>query len=150
MEIAILDTLSAQGGLAPRDAALAFAFPEVARAEGGTEPATAIRARAEAALSRAIVSLQRKGLVVRERNQVTRRTLLRSAGQQTLPVWELLARAEEDLAAHCQRTAAEWSRVAGRARERADVIRRERSSASTEASRQQDLELLHRLEPPNV
>ncbi len=97
-------------------------------------------------MSRAIVSLERKGLLLRERNPVTGRTALRAADKAVLPVWELLARAEEDMAAHSRRVASEWQALAARARRRAGVIRAERSASSTELARQEDLEAMHRLE----
>lgn len=148
VQIAILDALSRSGGLTPRAEVLRAAFPGPARSASGSDGrrGKAERARADAAISRAILSLERKGLVIRERNPVTGRTVLRGTGQPELPVWELLARAEEDLAAHCRRTAAEWRQLGDRARQRADTIRRERSPSSTEGPRIQDLEVIHRLE----
>jgi len=104
------------------------------------------RARAEAALSRAILSLERKGLVVRERNARTGRTLLRSADRGDLPEWEEMARAEEDLAAHCRRVAASWRTLARRALERAEAVRSERSADATERARQTDLDEMARLQ----
>ena len=151
VEIAILDVLSRHGGLTPRDEALEEAFPR-ARAQPGTDGAASAvqdrlrRARAEAALSRAIHSLERKGLIVRERNVRTGRTLLRSADRRPLPEWEETARAEEDLAAHCRRLAASWRALARRAQQRADAVRTERSADATEIERQGDLEEMTRLQ----
>lgn len=150
VEIAILDELSRSGGLTLREAALAAAFPALAGEPGqgsAAEQVRARRARAEAALSRAILSLERKGLISRERNPQTGRTLLRAAGEGPLPVWEQLAQAEEDLAAHCRRTARHWEALAGRARRRADRIRADRSPLATEAERADDLATIRRLEP---
>ena len=104
------------------------------------------RARAEAALSRAIQSLERKGLIVRERNARTGRTLLRSADRPALPEWEEIARAEEDLAAHCRRLASSWRTLARRAQLRADSVRTQRTTDATEAERQTDLEEMARLQ----
>ena len=153
VELAILNELGRSGGLTQREAVVAAAFPEAEGALGGHATDTesgagtrAHRARAQAAVSRAIVTLERKGLLVRERNPRTGRTTLRGADQAPLPVWELLARAEEDLAVHCRRTASEWLALAGRARERATSIRRERSSTPSEPEREADIELMHRLE----
>lgn len=97
-------------------------------------------------MSRAILTLERKGLLVRERNPRTGRTALRGADQPTLPVWELLARAEEDLAVHCRRNAAAWQALAARARQRAQAIRLERSTSSSDEEREADLQLMRRLE----
>lgn len=151
VEIAILDVLSRQGGLTPRDEALAEAFPRARTSSGGDGANVAgqdrrRRARAEAALSRAIQSLERKGLIVRERNARTGRTLLRSADRQSLPEWEEIARAEEDLAAHCRRVASSWRTLARRAQLRADSVRTQRTTDATEAERQTDLEEMARLQ----
>lgn len=148
VEIAILDALSRFGGLTQRDEALQAAFPRL-RAAGAAPSAgqeRLRRARAEAALSRAIVSLERKGLLIRERNSRTGRTLLRSAGEATLPQWEEMARAEEDLAAHCRRVAATWRALAKRALERAEAVRAERSAEATETERAADVAEINRLQ----
>ena len=97
-------------------------------------------------MSRAILSLERKGLIVRERNPRTGRTLLRSADRPELPQWEELARAEEDLAAHCRRLAAAWRTLARRAQQRAESVRTERNTLATEAERQTDLAEMTRLQ----
>lgn len=151
VEIAILDVLSRHGGLTPRDEALAEAFPRARGASNGDVDSGAVqdrlrRARAEAALSRAIQSLERKGLIVRERNARTGRTLLRSADRQQLPAWEEMARAEEDLAAHCRRVASSWRTLARRAQQRADSVRTERDTQATEVERQTDLAEMSRLQ----
>jgi len=151
VEIAILDVLSRHGGLTPRDEALAEAFPRARVSSNGEIASAAVqdrlrRARAEAALSRAIQSLERKGLIVRERNARTGRTLLRSADRQALPEWEEMARAEEDLAAHCRRVASSWRTLARRAQLRADSVRAQRNTDATETERQNDLEEIARLQ----
>ena len=151
VESAILDVLSRHGGLTQRDEALIEAFPRARASSNGEIASAAVqdrlrRARAEAALSRAILSLERKGLIVRERNARTGRTLLRSAGRQEIPEWEEMARAEEDLAAHCRRVATSWRALARRAQQRAESVRTERSTETTEAERQMDLEAMARLQ----
>ena len=151
VEIAILDSLSRNSGLTQRDEALQTAFPRLHGATGGGGSASATqqrlrRARAEAALSRAIVSLERKGLVVRERNARTGRTLLRSTDELQLPEWEEMARAEEDLATHCRRVAGTWRALARRALERAEAVRADRSADATEAERATDLAEINRLQ----
>lgn len=141
IELKILDELIRQGGLTQREAMLAVAFPEV-----GKKPDPQGRAKAEAALSRAIQSLVRKKLLVSQRNPQTGRTLLRAVAMDALPEWEEIARAEEDLAVHCRKLAREWQQLATRASRRAERIRAERSLESTEADRQHDLDLVARLE----
>ncbi|GAC1505178.1 MAG: hypothetical protein NVS1B3_03030 [Candidatus Dormibacteraceae bacterium] len=117
---------------------LAVAFPDLPDAQS--------RARAEAAISRAIQSLVRKKLLVRQRNRQTGRTLLRAIAMDALPEWEEIARAEEDLAVHCRKVAMEWLQLGARANRRAERIRAERSLESTEVERQRDLEVVARLE----
>jgi DNA-binding MarR family transcriptional regulator len=104
------------------------------------------RARAEAAVSRAIVSLERKKLVVREHNPRTGRTLLLSPDRLHLPDWEEMARAEEDLAAHAIRVADSWISLARRAQKRAALLRAERTIEGTEAERRADLEVIDRMQ----
>lgn len=150
IELAVLHKLIGQDGVTHRDEALEAAYPNLgARPDG---PAAAVRhwterrARAEAATSRAIQSLERKGLLVRERNERTGRSLLRSPGIATLPAWEELARAEEDLSAHCRRMADEWRALAARASRRAELVRVERAEGTTEEEREADLRAVSRLE----
>lgn len=104
------------------------------------------RARAEAAVSRAIVSLERKELVIREHNPRTGRTLLLSPDRIHLPDWEEMARAEEDLAAHSMRLADMWTAFARRAQKRAAALRSERAIEATEAERQADLDEIDRVQ----
>jgi DNA-binding MarR family transcriptional regulator len=123
------------------------AFPALhGPGESGSATSRSARARAEAAVSRAIRSLEEKGFVVRERDDRTRRTSVRLPGESSLPRWEQLARAEEDLAAHCRQRAAEWQQLAARARTRASRLRSELSSAGTEDDRRRDIERIERLE----
>ena len=139
VESAILDALRGAGGLVFRDQALRAAFPRLpptGRLRAGTPgysipAAERMRRRdvAEAALSRAIHSLEQKGLVTRDRNERTGRTLLRSAHDaERLPDWEEIARGEEDLGAFCRVQADAWSALARDARERAMAHRRARSA----------------------
>ena len=140
VEQVVLDVLYARGGMTPREVLVQAAFPA---AEG-----EAPRARAESAVSRAMRSLERKGLVVRDHDPRTGRTSVRTPGDSALPMWEQLARAEEDLAAHCRQRSREWQDLAGRAGRRARQLRLDRSSAGTEADRNADLDRLARLEGP--
>ena len=150
IELAILDKLSRDGGLTSREDALIAAYPELGQrpsAHGRPERAWAQRrARAEAATTRAIKSLELKGRLRSERNTRTGRLLLHLPGPSVLPSWEELARAEEDLAAHCRLLAGKWQELARRAAGRARTIRSERGEAGTEDERQADLEAVADLE----
>lgn len=159
VESAILDALRGAGGFVYRDQALRAAFPRLPRpgplpagTPGYSIPAaerTRRRAVAEAALSRAIHSLEQKGLVVRDRNERTGRTLLRSApGAERLPEWEEIARGEEDLGAFCRVQADAWIALARDARARAVAVRGARSTDPTERARQAALDELRRLRGP--
>ena len=151
VERAILDAMAAAGGLIARDVVRDIAYPPPSRGrrkhvhpERTQDPRA--RALAEAAISRAIVSLERKGLIVREHNRNTGRTTLRSPGQKQLPVWEETARAEEDMAAHCLRLSRAWSELARKSQSRAKVLRAERSVDSTESERRDDLKAIEKME----
>lgn len=152
LETAILQALDGAGGFLQREEAVEYAFPRLrARADGARGRAAGKqhqreRARAEAAISRAIVSLERKALVVREHNQRTGRTMLRSPNQPRLPDWEEIARAEEDLAGFCLRMAGEWTALARRSRRRAATVRSERSVEDTEDERRTDLSEIDRMQ----
>lgn len=151
VELVVLEELRARGVVTPRDALLYAAFPGLSGTPAPSEPdRDRQRARAESAVSRAIRSLERKGLVVRERDPRTGRTSVRSPGDTAVPLWEQLARAEEDLAAHCRQRAREWQELAAGAGRRARQLRVDRSSAGTEADRIADLERLSRLERPSA
>lgn len=151
VEAAILDALQRSGGLIQRDEARDHAFPRLRAHDGQPRSRTAAlrdqqaRARAEAAVSRAIVSLERKLLLVREHNPRTGRTLLLSPDRVHLPDWEEMARAEEDLAAHAMRVADNWTAFARRAQRRAAAIRSDRAVEGTEAERQADLDEIDRM-----
>lgn len=155
VETAILDALRAAGGLVYRDQALRAAFPRLpppgrlrVGAPGHSIPAAERlrrRAVAEAALSRAIHSLEQKGLLVRDRNVRTGRTLLRTAdAADHLPEWEEIALGEEDLAAFCRQQADALTALARDARDRALALRAARSTEPTERARGAALEELRR------
>jgi len=139
VEQAVLDELTRRGVITPRSALLPIVYPSLA-------PGDARRATAEAAVSRALRSLEAKGLVVRERDSRTGRTSVRAPGMQALPRWEQLARAEEDLAAHCRQRARDWQQLASRATRRAARLRSDRASEGTEPERTADLERIARLD----
>src|SRR4051812_14379591 len=113
VEQVVLDELMRVDTLTPREAVVRLAYPSLTPTG---------RSSAEAAVSRAIRSLEQKGLVVRERNPRTGRTWVRAPGASALPRWEQLARAEEDLAAHCRLRASEWLRLASHADGRAALL----------------------------
>ena len=148
VERAILAALPRDGGFVSRDTVVRAAYPDakppaaVASADRAVvQPVPEGRALAEAAVSRAIASLQRKGLVVRDRNRVTGRTLLRSSAALHDPSWELVARAEEDFSAHAAAMARQWRSLSARARERAGRVRVDRSPTGTEDERRLDMAL---------
>ena len=149
VEVALLDALERSGGVIQRDEARDNAFPRLrSPSRLGRSPTRRDqqeRARAEAAVSRAILSLERKGLLVREHSPRTGRTVLLSPDREGLPDWEETARAEEDLAAHCLRIADSWTALARRSRARAGAVRSARSVEATEAERNADLEEMERL-----
>jgi len=146
VELVILAAL-VDVGVTARDRVIRLAFPDLGSPAGPTETdRQARRLRAEAAVSRAIASLERKGMVVRERNELTGRIQIHSAGGGAMPAWEQLARGEEDLAAHCRAMSERWHELFVRARIRAEVIRRDMSGEGTAAERDQDLELIGRID----
>lgn len=140
VEVAVLRAIDSAGGLVRREEALLAAYPSAADQRG--------RALAHAGLSRALLTLERKGLIVKERDPSNTTTLLFAANLTTLPEWEQLARAEEDLAAHCGRTAAAFDALARRARGRARSIRTERSADACDGERNADLATLDQLTAP--
>ena len=150
IELAILQKLSDDRGLTSREEALASAYPDLgARPVGEGRAArdwTLRRGRAEAATTRAIKSLEQKGRLRTERNERTGRLFLHLPESAPLPEWEELARAEEDLAAHCRLQASRWQALARRAAARARVVRAERGVNGTENERQTDLEAVAQLE----
>ena len=96
---------------------------------------------AEAAITGAIGSLQRKGLGVGDRNRLTERTLLGSSAATGYTSWELMARAEEDFSALAAAMARRWRSLSTRARERAARLWVDRSPAGTEDERRVDVAL---------
>lgn len=154
VEMRILDEVRRRGGLAPRYALVEHVFPDLgprpraggARGAQRLERWMILRADAESAVSRAIRSLGRKGLLVTERSTQTGRTLLREPGVAALPGWEEMARAEEDAAARSLDIARDLTKLAARARARAISIRTQGSDASVAAERRADDHLLAELQ----
>lgn len=152
IEVAILAELQRAGGILTRDAAVAAVFPTLTTSTAnGHRPDSVMRAKrrrasAEAAMSRAITSLEHKGLAAREINPTSRRVLVRLIECTALPHWEEMARAEEDMGAHCAKQAAAWVALSRRLFARARVIRSVRSVDGSEAERQADLDAIRRLE----
>lgn len=151
VEQAILDVLNADEGPVLRS--------QVVRVLSGTAPkrraytrrsaehtATTRRTTLETSVSRAIRSLVRKGLIVREQQRGTRRAILRVRRPQAPPPdWERIARGEEDFAAQAASWAAHWHTLAVRARARAIQLRKERRVAVTRAERALDARVAARL-----
>lgn len=105
----------------------------------------ASRPAAEASVSRAARSLERKGLIRQERSARTGEVIYWPAAAGRLPEWEEMARGEEDLADHCSNMSARWSALASRAQSRARRIRERRSIEPTEDERREDLAAVARL-----
>lgn len=151
VERAILDAMTSAGGFISRDVLRDIVYPPASSArsrrpqsERRQDPQR--RALAEASISRAIVSLERKRLLIRDHSRSTGRTMLSSPDQAELPVWEETARAEEDMSAHCLRVSHAWSVLARRSQARARILRTERALDSTESERRDDLEAIERME----
>lgn len=147
VEARVLGEVRRNGGLVPRDALMEVVFPGV----GPRPPLTtdlrdlphlegwrARRANAQSAVSRAISSLQAKGLLVIERTSGGR-TLLREPAVTVIPPWEQAARSDEEMAARCLQLARELRTMARRARDRATSVRDRRSDAGTLADRAVDV-----------
>lgn len=152
VECAILDALDQAGGFIQREGLVDIVYPRLhggsPRASTPTLHAPDVRTRvhAHATVSRAIGSLERKELIARDHNARTGRTFLRCAELTVLPVWEEVARAEEDFAAHCGSVAHEWSTLARRGQLRAARLRAEHSVEGTERERCEDLSAIAKLE----
>lgn len=151
VEAAVLEEVRVAGGLMQRRHALAATFPEFATDTRGSHAAAGgltgrRRAVAQATLSRAVSSLERKGLLRRDRNPTTGKVMLRAAGRTQIPDWERRARSDEDMEEYCRRLAAQWSELAQRFGVRASFLRAERSTAGTNDERRVDLEQVRQLE----
>ena len=152
VERAILDLVNAGGGPLLRTQVLDKLYPNVYPARPAVESWAGARANAthrtlaEATVSRAIRSLVRKGLIVRERQAGSGRAILRSAhAPEALPDWEHAARAEEDFAARASSHAEHWRTLAVRARQRALRLREDRHLDSTDDERRIDTHVSERL-----
>ena len=152
VERAILDLVNAGGGPLLRTQVLDKLYPSVYPDRRADEPWANVRANAthrtlaEATVSRAIRSLVRKGLIVRERQSGSGRTILRSVhATEALPDWEHAARAEEDFAAQASSRADHWRTLAIRARQRALRLRTDRQVDSTDDERRIDTQVSERL-----
>lgn len=136
----ILSELRRSGGPVPRRL-LVSVVQETSRRH--LQPSAARDARsvqnAESTLSRALRSLERKGLIVRSYSHSTKHTLVWLPNPPSPPVWEREARAEETFAARCDAVIAELTELARRARRRAARLRMERSSAATMAENASDV-----------
>jgi DNA-binding MarR family transcriptional regulator len=151
VEAAVLEELRGAGGLMQRRHVLAAAFPDFATEPNRSDamaggPTGRRRAVAEAALSRAVSSLERKGLVRRDRHPATGNVVLRAAGHTHIPDWERCARSDEAMEAYCQRLAAQWTALAQRFGVRASLLRAVRSTAGTDDERHSDLEQVRQLQ----
>lgn len=157
VERAIVGLLMADGGPVPRTRVVHALYPSLCPEQRGDDSwavgdttsssaSASRRALIDATVSRAIASLARKGLIVRERQRATGRTILRTVRVDApMPDWENVARAEEDFAAQAASRAEQWRTLAGRARQRALRIREERRLDSTDDERTVDVQMAQRL-----
>lgn len=151
-EAAILAAVGRAGGVMPRSDALRAVFPRHAVRDGAASASTQPgdhpnrRANAESAVTRAVASLKRKGLLVSESNPITARVMLRASDCTRLPAWEETARGEEDFAEYCRRQATAWDAFARSSLRRAVLVRGDRGVERTERERHAHLEEMRRLE----
>lgn len=131
----ILTELRRSGGPVPRRLLVSVVQEASSPSRRRALPAGASDTRAiqnaESTLSRALRSLERKGLVLRAYSNATKQTLISLPNPPAPPTWEREARGEEQFAAQCDAAIAELTELARRARRRASRLRMERSSAST-------------------
>lgn len=139
----ILSELRRSGGPVPRRLLVSVVMETSMVSRRHVLPTGGVEARAiqnaESTLSRALRSLERKGLIVRSYSHSTKHTLVWLPNPPAPPVWEREARAEETFAARCDAVIAELTELARRARRRAGRLRMERSSASTMAENVSDV-----------
>ena len=147
-EEAILKELRRVGGPVPRRLLVGIVYANSwseskvrsrRRADLAPVPQGRARRYTESTLSRALRSLERKGLVVRVVNQPTRETLISMTDPPAPPAWEREALAELAFAAQCDAKSAELAELAQRARKRAVRLREERSLRSTRHERAGDV-----------
>lgn len=153
VERAILDLLEADGGPVTRSSVVHALYPSLGPDRSGDEwkgaghaTSATQRTLVEATVSRAVASLARKGLIVRDRQRATGRTILRTTrAEAPLPDWESVARDEEDFAAQAASRAEHWRTLAARARRRAMRLREERRLDTTGDERSMDVHMAERL-----
>ena len=147
-EEAILNELRRIGGPVPRRLLVGVVYASSSSRRTVWSRRAAARARlpqglarryTESTLSRALRSLERKGLIVRTVNRPTRETLISMTDAPAPPVWEREARAELAFAAGCEAVSAEFAELARRARARAVRLREERTLTSTVNERGRDV-----------
>ena len=138
----ILSELRRSGGPVPRRLLVSVVQETSTLSRRHVLPAGAGESRAiqnaESTLSRALRSLERKGLIVRSYSHSTKHTLVWLPNPPAPPGWEREAQAEETFAGRCDAVIAELTELARRARRRAARLRMERSSASTMAENASD------------
>lgn len=139
----ILSELRRSGGPVPRRLLVSVVMETSTLSRRHALPAAAREARAiqnaESTLSRALRSLERKGLIVRSYNHSTKHTLVWLPNPPAPPEWEREARTEETFAARCDAVIGELTELARRARRRAARLRMERTSTATMAENASDV-----------
>lgn len=132
-EVAILAELRRAGEPVPRQLLLLLVHAQTSRSgHAASSPAQAgvaqllpsgrARQNVESTVSRALRSLERKGLIVRSFSGSTRQTLISAPTPPVGPRWERVAIEEEAFAARCDAVAAELAELARNARTRASQL----------------------------
>lgn len=128
VERRILQEVARRGGAAARVAIVNSVFPTTVRrlakesGPGGDARRQHHRADAESAISRAMASLARKGLLLIERRRTSGFALVRDSGCVSPPPWEIALRGEESLLEACDALTLEARRLALRARRRMALL----------------------------
>jgi hypothetical protein len=135
VEAAIVRELQRVGGPVPRRLLVSAVLPGRGRRTSAARSTSAplIRrgpsfANLESSVSRALRSLERKGLIVRTFSRPTKQALVSLASSHELPAWEVDARVDEAFALRCGVVAARLGELGDRARRRATRLRVERNA----------------------
>ena len=150
VEEAILRELRRTGGPVPRVLLLGVVYASSRRVRPTARPGWRhgndrqvppgrLRENAESTLSRALRSLERKGLIVRTKNRPTKQRLISLTHGPAPPAWERDARADEAFATRCDAMSAELAHLGRRARDRAARLRMERRSVAAGRQRDRDV-----------
>ena len=153
-EETILMELRRSGGPVPRQLLVRAVQATTRQARRGLDDGAAdgrVIQNAESTLSRALRSLESKGLVTRTLSRSTRQIIVSTANPSTPPAWEREARAEEALATRCRAAVSELAELGRRAGRRAAQLRIDRRAPATSDERAADIARWRRvMSPPPV